>query len=200
MKKEVYSIVSGGKEVLVPMNKVYEEIKNGSNVTLQSYNYNVCRAQMSKNFFKYCDENNLEVPKYNKKGVTRVFIPEEVVKKLYDEYINGASLLILEIRSGYNSGTIKDRIKKYCIQNDKPSPFGRKDKNKKKPLPMDEIFESLNSGEKISDIAKNNSCSITTVKNRLKSYCLERIVEDLKLIIEYKDSDEENIKKSKEIL
>ena len=144
-----------------------------------------CSSQTLKNrLVKYCEKNNTELPKVNR-GPKEKPLPME---EIYELKKQGLTYEEIGEKHSCTYGKIRQRLKKYCKQNNLKIP-----KTKRKPrariieLPIEEIYKLKSQDMSYRKIAEKYGCTYETIRQRLIEYEEELVLRNKYLEILLQD-------------
>ena len=152
------------KIIKLPMEEIYELIKQGMSYNDLASKYNCSSAIIRTKLIKYCEENN-----YSLHGKNIVRLP---MKKVYELKKQGITYKDLASKYSCSLSTVKRRLIEYCKENNCKIPK-RATCYKSIELPMKEVYELKKQGISYRKIASIYNHSHEVIRTRLVEYCEE---------------------------
>ena len=156
------------KIIKLPMEEIYELIKQGMSYNDLALKYHCSSATIRTKLAEYCDENNYEIPETAPCSKS-IELP---MKEVYELKKKGVSYNDIALKYNCSSFTIRTRLAEYCEENNckipETAPWYRSIK-----LPMKEVYELKKQGVTYNDLASKYNCSSATIRTKLIKYCEE---------------------------
>ena len=156
------------KIIKLPMEEIYELIKQGMSYNDLALKYHCSSATIRTKLAEYCEENNYEIPETAPCSKS-IELP---MKEVYELKKKGVSYNDIALKYNCSSFTIRTRLAEYCEENNckipETAPWYRSIK-----LPMKEVYELKKQGVTYNDLASKYNCSSATIRTKLIKYCEE---------------------------